>query len=395
MVFNMIIGIDASNISSGGGLAHLKDFLAHLQYEKHCIDKIVVFGTPATLTKLPNSHYIEKVRPLFLSANNNLLRFVWQFLFFSKAAKQRGCNILFIPGGIFFGRFRPYVSMSQNLLPFSPSDIHRYAFSVRYFKFHIMRHLQTYTMRRAAGVIFLTNYARYIVCTMFPGIVDNSVVVNHAISGDFSQEPRKQLNIDFYNLDKPFKIIYPSTIDEYKCQDIVLSAAKALRHAGFPINLQFCGSSYLPSLRKLEQLIGCFDPNNEWCEYIGEKSNEELRLALLEADLAVFASSCETFGIVLLEAMALGLPIVCSSQGSMIEVLGDRGVYFKSGDYSELGQKLKSVIDSPSKRIEIANYAYERSKLFNLNVCAESTLEFLFASYEKYQNEIITRSRNV
>ena len=42
----------------------------------------------------------------------------------------------------------------------------------------------------------------------------------------------------------------------------------------------------------------------------------------------VFASSTETFGISLLEAMAVGMPIVCSDKSSLPEVLQNGGLYF-------------------------------------------------------------------
>lgn len=40
----MIVGIDATNIRSGGGLTHLIELVNYLNVEDHTIDKIIVFG---------------------------------------------------------------------------------------------------------------------------------------------------------------------------------------------------------------------------------------------------------------------------------------------------------------------------------------------------------------
>ena len=54
----------------------------------------------------------------------------------------------------------------------------------------------------------------------------------------------------------------------------------------------------------------------------------ELHSEYKDADLGVFASSCENLPIILIEKMASGLPIACSNKGPMPEVLGSAGVYF-------------------------------------------------------------------
>ena len=56
------------------------------------------------------------------------------------------------------------------------------------------------------------------------------------------------------------------------------------------------------------------------------------RRLLADANLFVFASSCENMPNTLVEAMAIGLPIACSDRGPMPEVLRDGGVYFDPED---------------------------------------------------------------
>jgi teichuronic acid biosynthesis glycosyltransferase TuaC len=50
-------------------------------------------------------------------------------------------------------------------------------------------------------------------------------------------------------------------------------------------------------------------------EFLGDLSAERLRAAMLEADAFVLASDVETFGVVVIEAQAAGLPVVCTASG--------------------------------------------------------------------------------
>ena len=54
----------------------------------------------------------------------------------------------------------------------------------------------------------------------------------------------------------------------------------------------------------------------------------------------MLSSRWEGFGLVLVEAMAHGLPIVSSDLPTSTEIMGDFGIYFKNGDIKDLAQKL-------------------------------------------------------
>lgn len=62
------------------------------------------------------------------------------------------------------------------------------------------------------------------------------------------------------------------------------------------------------------------------------------------AQIYVLSSRWEGFGLVLVEAMAHGLPIVTSSLPTSKEILGDFGIYFKNGDIIDLAFRLEESI---------------------------------------------------
>ena len=73
----------------------------------------------------------------------------------------------------------------------------------------------------------------------------------------------------------------------------------------------------------------------------------------------VLSSRWEGFGLVLVEAMAHGLPIVSSDLPTSKEIMGDFALYFKNGDIKELAQRLEDAthIDWQAKSKEALEIA--------------------------------------
>ena len=62
-----------------------------------------------------------------------------------------------------------------------------------------------------------------------------------------------------------------------------------------------------------------------------------------DAQIYVLSSRWEGFGLVLVEAMVHGLPIVSSDLPTSIEIMGDFGLYFENGNVEELAQRLEEA----------------------------------------------------
>jgi glycosyltransferase involved in cell wall biosynthesis len=92
----------------------------------------------------------------------------------------------------------------------------------------------------------------------------------------------------------------------------------------------------------------------------GPQTREELDATYAEADLLVLASRAETYGMVVTEALARGVPVVASDVGGVREALGHAGVLVPPGDPVALAGALRTWLTEPRHRARLRAAARER-----------------------------------
>ena len=374
----LTIGIDAANLRGGGGVTHLVELLRATEPGMVGIRRVVVWGGTLILKALDNRPWLEKRNPPALN-KGFLWRSGWQFSCLSKAARDEGCDVLFVPGGSYAGDFRPVVTMSQNLLPFEMAELRRYGWSLFSLKLMLLRFTQMHSFKRADGVIFLTEYARTVVQGVTGSLRGKSCIVPHGLNHRFNSAPKWQRTIADYDEAHPYRVLYVSIIDKYKHQWHLVEAVATLREEGLPIVLDLVGPAFPAALKRLNETIARVDADRHWVHYHGAIAFDVLHLRYAEADLGVFASSCENMPNILLETMASGLPIACSRRGPMPELLGDAGVFFDPERPDEIALVLRELIKSPQLRFALSQKSYRRAQHFSWPRCADETFGFLTA----------------
>ena len=351
------------------------EMLAVANPEKNGFSKVVLFGGCVTLDKIQPRSWLVKVTPPALNCGL-MQRIGWQRFMLSEEARRHGCDLLFVPGGSFSGDFTPVVSMSQNLLPFQWKELCRYGWSWITVRLILLRLSHAHTFASTEGVIFLTEHARAVVRRVVQIPVSNTVIVPHGVNARFFSAPKPQLPISNYSSVCPYRILYISTVDVFKHQWNVVEGVARLRSMGYPVELELIGSSYPPAFRRLKQALVNYDPEQVFARYIGPLPYDEIEKKYFEADLFVFASTCETFGQIITEAMCAGLPIVCSERSAMSELLGNNGVYFDPVDSESIADAIRRLLDDPDLRNSIATSANKLSAHFSWEHCADETFEF-------------------
>ncbi len=91
---------------------------------------------------------------------------------------------------------------------------------------------------------------------------------------------------------------------------------------------------------------------------------QDVRPAVVDFDLLVLPSLQEPFGRSIIEAMALGTPVVASRVGGIPEILTDGvdGLLVEAGDVSGLAQAMGALVDNPGRRRSLAQAALARAR---------------------------------
>lgn len=371
----MNLGIDATNLRAGGGVTHLTELLGVAQPDTHGFRSIIVWGHRDTLDRISSRSWLKRIRVQFPVASY-VRRIFWQRRCLSKEARSHGCSILFAPGGLYTGQFAPFVTMCRSMLPFDHNELRRYRRSWSKYRLRALRYFQTQSFRRADGLIFLSTYARDNVTRQVPRLSGECVTIPHGINPRFFCEPRRQRSVNECSRENPLRILYVSQTSIYKHHASVINAIASLRESGVPVRLDLVGAQG-NAARKMQEALSKFDSIGRFMTYHGPVPFTQLDTIYRNADVFVYASTCENFPNTLLEAMASGLPIASSRSGPMPELLGDGAAYFDAENPRSIAESVMTLINRPDKRAAIANTAFQRSQRFSWESTADATFAFL------------------
>lgn len=95
--------------------------------------------------------------------------------------------------------------------------------------------------------------------------------------------------------------------------------------------------------------------------FAGYLKGQELSAAYSAGDVFVFPSAIETFGLVVAEAMATGLPVVSSRVGGIPEIIepGVNGYIFEPGDIEQMITYVRELAEDPTRREEMGRRAHQ------------------------------------
>lgn len=162
-----------------------------------------------------------------------------------------------------------------------------------------------------------------------------------------------------YELPEKF-ILSVGTLEQRKNQ---LSILKAIHILELDVPVVFVGNptKYSASLvkfiteNKMEQKV----------KFLNNVPEEDLAGLYQLAELSVYLSKFEGFGLPVIESMACGCPVITSNVSCLPETAGDAAILCNPEDINEIGEKIKMLLENKSIKKEIIQKGIERAKLFH------------------------------
>jgi glycosyltransferase involved in cell wall biosynthesis len=152
--------------------------------------------------------------------------------------------------------------------------------------------------------------------------------------------------------DGEVRLLYVGRVSREKDLDVLANAYRKLRQENVPVQLYVVGHGpYSDALA--EALPDAF--------FTGYLRGKELAVAYASADIFVFPSTTDTFGNVIIEAQASGVPVIVSDSGGPKELVDENsnGLVTKSHDADDFARAIRALVADPALRQRMGNRARE------------------------------------
>jgi glycosyltransferase involved in cell wall biosynthesis len=109
-------------------------------------------------------------------------------------------------------------------------------------------------------------------------------------------------------------------------------------------------------------------------KFLGSVTDQQLRFLYEQATAFVFPSQLEGFGMPVLEAMRLGIPVLTSNSSSLAEVAGDSALVIDPQDVPRMAEALHRIQSDQGLRRQLAERGKERADMFSWEKTARDIL---------------------
>ena len=123
--------------------------------------------------------------------------------------------------------------------------------------------------------------------------------------------------------------------------------------------------------------------------FTGFVAEEDLAALYNAADLFVFPSFYEGFGLPVIEAMACGRPVICSHGGSLPEVVDRAAVLVDPHSTAELVRAMHDALLDKELQARLGRQSLQRAGAFSWRETARKTLDVYYAVAEGRRQKVV------
>jgi glycosyltransferase involved in cell wall biosynthesis len=350
--------IHAAAARMGGARAHvvgLVPALAALAPD----DEVLLIAQPDLIRELPPLPASWTVRAERAQTRGFAGRLVWEQRALPRIAERWRADVL-----LSFGSFLPLRSPCATVLEAGNALPFTHAF------WHVLRHeplrarvqeqarwaLLKASLRSAERILTPTRAMRQDVVTRLPDLVARVDVALWGVAPIFFEtrwsEPSNDviLGISKHGINKEF--------------DVLVAALPHLRRRFRGARVLLTGtpneSRWSRRSAALAERLGIAD---RVC-FAGDVPNVKMPQLMQGARVLVYPTWCESFGLPVAEALAMGAPVIAGDIPACREVGGDAARYYAPGDPVALAETLAELLASPEEAVSLATAAHERGTTF-------------------------------
>jgi len=372
--------------SRGGSTTYLVNLIkaiSRLDYK----NSYYLFVSPLNLKLFENlgDNFIRIIIPL--KRDIRLFRVLLEQTYIPWYIRKLKVDLLFSPNNmaVLFPGCRQVLTMQAPLLIRSLRQQHAPR-EVSWIKARFYDIALPLSIKKADLIVAVSTDIKHRLLQQF-AIPDKKIIVIHE-GVDLDAFAAKDENDQSFNcgINGPY-ILFLSTFYKYKNADkLLLAFAKAKVKYQIPHKLVFVGKDHGKQRVFLDTLAGKLGVKEE-VQFVGEQPHNRVAGFYRRADVFVYPSSVETFGLPVLEAMACGVPVIASNRMSLPEVVGDAGVIIDPDNITTFALALKRVLMDGDLRQSLIERGYQRVKQFSWAKTASETLLAFEGCFKNHKEE--------
>ncbi|MFK8031722.1 MAG: glycosyltransferase family 4 protein [Gammaproteobacteria bacterium] len=231
-------------------------------------------------------------------------------------------------------------------------------------------------LRKSKMIICISEHCRQTVQDYF-GIPDERLAVAyHGIDPRITrvdEEQARKVVVEHYGLDAPY-MLYVGKFEKRKNVFRILRAYREfIDQNGRDVKLVMVGKRDW-NAEAFDALVAELDLGDHVIQP-GYVDSAHLPALYSAAEVFLFASLWEGFGLPVLESMACGTPVITSNGSSLAEVAGDAALLVDPYDVSDIAAAMNRLHNDNELKQQFVQKGFDRTGHFSLEQCAAKTLE--------------------
>lgn len=281
---------------------------------------------------------------------------IWELVIVSKRVKTLQADKVIFPRG-----FAPLMHSGKDIIVIHDLIPFYYAKHYpNYFKklenFYVMNRLKASALN-CRTIITISEASKRDILKYIQVNVDKIEVIYNGYNEIENTEKENTL--------KKYIVAVTSELPHKNAEGIIKSYESYYQYAEAPLDLMVIGIENLDKYGLSEEVkskITCY-------KYI--KDNHEMHQFITNASVFLFLSFIEGFGFPPIEAMQLGVPVICSNRSSLPEIVGDAAILADPANYREIGMRLNDLINNEALQKELVKKGFENVSRFSWDTRAE------------------------
>ncbi len=260
---------------------------------------------------------------------------------------------------------------------------------VKYFLKNIAYRLVIFfALKRSQKIITVSKFSRNDIIKQFNINPSKIVVTYEGVSSLIKRRDSlfvakldKQETLDQYHIRNRF-LLYVGNAYPHKNLEMLIKVFNRLHFKHPELHLVLVGQIdyFYERIKKLAESLNLWQNANinNPVLFLGYVPDDQLKIIYSEAQVYIFPSFYEGFGLPPLEAMSQSCPVLSSNRSSLPEILGSAALYFDPYDFEDIINKVELILGDDDLREDLKKKGIEQIKKYDWWECARKTLQVYY-----------------